>query len=244
MKRLTLATALILFSLAVPLVCTEVAWGTSQCPVIKISCMDSAGCATSVTFTAEVSNAAAGANLSYNWTVSTGKITSGQGTNSITVDVTGLGGTTVEATIRVTGLPGACEGKATCATNLICDPGPERFVEYGNIRFNDEKAQLNNFAAALQNDQTTLGYLLCYGGRIGRANEAHRRCKRAAHYLVGRRSIDARRIITKDGGYKEELNVELWVVPSGMWPPPASPTVDPGEVRIIKSRARGRTRRR
>jgi hypothetical protein len=42
--------------------------------------------------------------------------------------------------------------------------------EYGNIRFNDEKARLDNYAIELQNDPTAQGYLICYGGRrAGRA---------------------------------------------------------------------------
>jgi hypothetical protein len=37
--------------------------------------------------------------------------------------------------------------------------------------------------------------------------------------------------VTVDGGYKEDLTVELWIVPSGANPPTASPTVDPSEVK-------------
>lgn len=243
MKRLTPATALVLFSLAALLVCTEMARGTSQCPVVKISCMDSAGCATSITFTAEVSNAATTANLSYNWTVSAGKITSGQGTSSITVDTTGLAGSSVEAVVQVNGLPETCVGRATCATALICDPGPERLDEYRNISFKDEKARLDKFAAALENEPTAQGYLICYGGRRGRAGESQQRCERAVGYLISRRNRDASRVVTVDGGYKEVLTVELWVVPSGVTSPPASPTVDPREVRFIKGKPKGRGRR-
>jgi len=44
-----------------------------------------------------------------------------------------------------------------------------------------------------------------------------------------------------DGGYREELTVELWVVPSGANPPSASPTVDPSEVKPARApRRRGR----
>ena len=42
--------------------------------------------------------------------------------------------------------------------------GPRKIDEYGNIRFNDEKARLDNFAIELQNDPTAQGYLVCYGG--------------------------------------------------------------------------------
>jgi hypothetical protein len=117
--------------------------------------------------------------------------------------------------------------------------------EYGNIRWSDERARLDNFVVELQNNPAARGYMICYGGRVGRAGEAERRCRRAMTYVVNRqRGIDAARIVTVDGGYREDLTVELWVLPSGATPPTASPTVDPSEVRFIKSRPRGRARRR
>jgi hypothetical protein len=121
---------------------------------------------------------------------------------------------------------------------------PRKIDEYGNIRFNDEKARLDNYAIELQNDPTAQGYLVCYGGRKGRAGEAQKRCDRAKDYLVTTRGIDSSRIVTVDGGYREDLTVELWVVPSGATPPAASPTVDPSEVKATPAprpaRRRGR----
>ena len=83
---------------------------------------------------------------------------------------------------------------------------------------------------------------MCYGGRVGRAGEAQARCDRAKNDLVTRKGIDASRIVTVDGGYRENLTVELWVVPSGAQPPTASPNVDPSEVRTTRP-PRRRTRR-
>lgn len=244
MRRLTTTIALVLFPLAAPLVFTDAARGTQQCPTVRVSCMDTAGCAKSVTFSAEVSGSAADAKLSYNWTVSAGTIKSGQGTSSITVDTTGLAGISVKAAVQVTGLPETCAGRATCATALICEPGPERFDEYGNVSFNVAKARLDNFAAELQNVTTTQGYLVCYGGRRSRLGEAQGRCNRAKNYLVKMRGIDVRRIVTVDGGYRETAAVEMWVIPSGFFPPAASPTVDPREVRFITGKLKGRARHR
>jgi PKD-like domain len=206
--------------------------------------MDMMTCGELSTFTAEVGDAAAGAKLSYNWTVSAGTIKSGQGTSSISVDTTGLGGASLEATVQVAGLPEGCAGKAACATALICDPLDRKIDEYGNIAWSDEKARLDNFAIEMQNEPTARGYLICYGGKVGRAGEAQRRCRRAKNYVSGRRGIEASRIVAADGGYRENLTVELWVLPPGAAPPSASPTVDPREVRFIRGRPKGRARRR
>lgn len=244
MRPLTTATALAFLSLAAPLVFTGAARGARQCPVIKVSCADTVVCGQPLTFNAGVNGASADAKLSYNWVVSAGTIESGQGTPSIKVDTTGFVVMSVEATVEVTGLPESCAGKATCSTAIICEHLDRKLDEYGNIRWSDEKARLDNFVIELRNDPTAQGYLICYGGRVGHRGEAQRRCQRAMNYVSKQRGIEAARIVTADGGYREDLTIELWVLPSGAMPPTASSTVDPREVRFIKSKAKGRTRRR
>jgi hypothetical protein len=108
---------------------------------------------------------------------------------------------------------------------------PRKIDEYGDLAAADERARLDSYAAELSNDPTAKGYLLCYGGRRGGANEAQRRCVRAKDHLVSARGMDPTRIVTVDGGLREEPAVELWVVPPGAAPPDASPTVYPREVR-------------
>ncbi|HZT57057.1 MAG TPA: hypothetical protein VFA21_00380 [Pyrinomonadaceae bacterium] len=193
-----------------------------------------------MTFTTNVSNLDSDAKVTYNWTVSAGTIVSGQGTSSITVDSTGIWDGTIEATIEVNGLPDSCGKKTSCSTTVVGIGDPGRLDEYGNIRWSDERARLDNFAIEMQNDPSARGYIICYGGRVGRAGEALRRCSRAKSYVNRHRGIEAARIVTIDGGYKEELAVELFIVPSGATPPMASPTVDPKEVRIIKRGAKSR----
>jgi hypothetical protein len=122
-------------------------------------------------------------------------------------------------------------------------PAPTRKLdEYGNVSWNDEKARLDNFAIAVLDYPTAQGYLICYGGRVGREGEARRRCQRAKGYVSGYRHVDAARVVTVDGGFREELTVELWVVPLGVTPPQPSPTVDPSEVRFIKGKPKRRAR--
>ena len=115
--------------------------------------------------------------------------------------------------------------------------------EYGDIRFDDEKARLDNVAIELQNDPRARLHLICYGGRVGREAEAVRRCRRAANYVSVHRGFEASRIVTLDGGYREDLTVEVWIIPPGMTPPPPSPTVDPGEVRFVKGKVKRRAGR-
>jgi hypothetical protein len=214
------------------------------CPTVSVSCPDTGTIGQPVTFTANVSGGDPAVTPTFNWTVSAGTISSGQGTSSITVDTTGVaGGTTITATVDVGGYDRSCSTSSSCTVSFRTIPTARKIDEYGNIRFNDEKARLDNFAIELQNDPTAQGYLICYGGRRGRTGEGQRRCDRAKDYLVNTRGISGDRIVTVDGGYKEDLTVELWVVPSGANPPTASPTVDPSEVKATPA-PRPRTRRR
>jgi len=152
--------------------------------------------------------------------VSAGTISSGQGTSSITVDTTGLGGQSVTATVEIGGLDPACSRTASCTATVTAPAPPAtKFDEYGNIRFNDEKARLDNYAIQLQNQPGAQGYIIAYGSCAG---EAQARADRAKDYLVNTRGIDAGRLVTVDGGCMPELKVELWVVPTGATAPTAS----------------------
>jgi len=101
-----------------------------------------------------------------------------------------------------------------------------KFDEYGDIRFNDEKARLDNYAIELQNAPASTGTIVVFGNCAG-AGQA--RGDRAKDYLVNTRGIDAGRLTVIDGGCREDLVVELWVVPSGAAAPTPSnsATVDP-----------------
>ena len=108
---------------------------------------------------------------------------------------------------------------------------PRKFDEFGNVTCEDELARLDNFTNELLNDANAQGYLIVYGGRRGRRNEAKARAARMKFYLVRNRGLDAKRIITLDGGYREELTTELWVMRRGGSAPAPTPSVNPGDVK-------------
>lgn len=114
---------------------------------------------------------------------------------------------------------------------------PRRFDKFGNVTCEDELARLDNFTNELLSDPNAQGYLIVYGGRRGRRNEAKARAARMKFYLVRNRGLDAKRIITLDGGYRGELTTELWVVRRGESAPLPTPSVNPGDVKL-----RGRMR--
>jgi hypothetical protein len=132
---------------------------------------------------------------------------------------------------EVGGYDRSCQTADSCSLSICPPPQPRKVDEYGAISLGDEKARLDNINTELQNDPTAQGYLICYGGRRSRAGEGKRRCYRAMDYLVRTRGIEASRVVTVDGGSREEPTVEFWLVPSGAEPPRATPTARAGRRR-------------
>jgi hypothetical protein len=110
-----------------------------------------------------------------------------------------------------------------------------KFDEYNDITFSEEKKRLDDFALQLNRyEPDTQGYIIFYGGLRARIGEAKTRAQRARNYLVNTHGLKAARIITIEGGYREEFTIELWIRPSGFGVPIATPTVQPRNVKIIK----------
>ena len=213
----------------------------APCPQVSVSCPSDVEQGSPITFTASVTGGDTSVTGTYNWSVSAGTISSGQGTSTITVDTTGIGGQTVTASVDVGGYPPACATTASCSTQVKTPivVTPRKFDEYGNIRFNDEKARLDNFAIQLQNEPGSEGYIIAYGTCAG---EGQARADRAKNYLVNTRGVDAARIFTIDGGCRADLTVELWIRPTGATAPAATMdgNVDPCPECRRAPRRRGR----
>jgi len=142
----------------------------------------------------------------------------------------------------ITYTPAAKDSHLRCPGSSIQQSTEEReyfirkFDEYSNISFKDEKARLDNLAIYLQREPDIKGYIIAYAGRRARSGEARARAERAKNYLVSERGINAERIVIMDGGHREELEVELYLLPYSVSAPTATPTVDPSEVQIIQSK--------
>ena len=113
---------------------------------------------------------------------------------------------------------------------------------YGDIRFEDEKARLDNFAIQIQNQTGAHGFIIVYAGRKSTVNQAQRRANRAKNYMVNVRGIESERLYAVDGGYHEELLIRLIIAPPGAAPPPLDPTLDPSQVQIVSAKRRTRKR--
>jgi hypothetical protein len=192
------------------------------CPTVRISCPDNPVLGQPLDFTGTVSGGSPNIAPIYNWTVSAGTIISGQGTNSIRVDTTGLAGQSVRASLSMGGYPMDCSD--TCVVQFPVPPVEcRKFDEFPDIARNDEKARLDNYAIELQNDPTSTAYVIVYPGQRGRPTDVQKHTARVVDYLINSRGIDGRRIVTLVGPTRPELMVELWTCPQGGRPPTPRP---------------------
>jgi hypothetical protein len=216
----------------------------AQCPTVRVSCPDSVSVREAITFVVNVSGGDPNVTPTFNWTVSAGAISSGQGTSVIIVDTTEvIGNATVTATVDLGGFNRSCSVAASCTTTVMKKAEARKIDEYGKIRPEDENARLDNFVIELQNDPTAQGYLIAYGGRRSKAGEAKKAAARAKTYLVKKRRLNAQRLATVDGGYREESSYELWLAPPGAQPPQPTPNVDPSEVLPAKPAKRAKAKK-
>ncbi|HJU52954.1 MAG TPA: hypothetical protein VJ715_00210 [Pyrinomonadaceae bacterium] len=170
-----------------------------ECPRVEIMCpTEMLEQGTPMTFSAKVSGGNRGAQFTFNWTVSLGTIQSGQGTPLITVDTTGLGGANVKATVEVGGLPQSCAKSESCAAGVELPPivCGMPFDQYSlELEFEDEKARLDNFAIALQDELSASGFILVSAGKLARPDVVKMRAKLAWSWLTNKRGIDPSRLI-------------------------------------------------
>ena len=211
----------------------------SPCPFpVNISAPNQVTDGEIITYTADVTYSG-NAALRYTWKVtpSSARIISGLGTSTLNVDSTGLGGQRITATL--TADDGSSDPACAQTAQAVSMIAPikkvaivaREFDECVNCTFDDQKARLDNLAVELQNDPSTRGYIIAYGGRMSPVGRVEKLMSRARDYIVTRRGIDASRLTIVNGGYREEDSVELWVVPSGATAPQATPTVQAGEIK-------------
>ena len=169
--------------------------------------------------------------VSYKWEVSGGNIVTGQGTRTVLAEPAGARqseAVNIVATVEVGGIDPACSRSSSCS--LKVDPGckaPQKFNEYGDLSFEEEKEQLDNLATYLLGSvPDSVAYILGYGGRNSCLwEEGKLRAERAKNYLVDKYRIDGDRIIAFDGGYRKNLTVELFLSSRTGCGPFPTPTV-------------------
>jgi hypothetical protein len=169
------------------------------------------------------------APLSYIWSVKpdNARVTSGLGTNSITVDTTGLGDQTITAEVEVTNgfYDTQCRQRIP-VTTFVEKPKKEKipFDEVDMVVFkvfDDVKLRLDNYMTALQNRVDGTAYMIFYQGAEKKAPDAKKTSDRVVDYLV-KRGFPTNRINVIQGGSRQQTTIGLFIIyPGGEIPIPA-----------------------
>lgn len=90
------------------------------CPTVSVSCPAVAESKQPIVFEAMVSGGYTDKKVTYTWSLTAGKIMSGQGTTKITVDASNLVGQSTTATVNASGYDPRCSGNvAVCSVDEI-----------------------------------------------------------------------------------------------------------------------------
>ena len=170
-----------------------------------------------MTFTANTSGGSA-QNITYNWTVSSGTITAGQGTQSITVATdASMAGGNVEATVNI-GLDVDCGCDKTESASAPVAPKPDVVLvdEFGKLPNDEIRGRLDTFFAELSNNPNNQGYIINYG-----TDKEIAARERLITNHIAFRNFDRSRITLVKGGTSAdgEPRTKLYRIPPGAGDP-------------------------
>ena len=189
---------------------------TDPCECAMISVTGPAGITQpgeSMTFTASASGGSA-SNLTYNWTVSAGTITSGQGTPSITVATTKeMANSSVTATVDVGGQCAAtCQRNASETAGIADTIKPVLVDEFGKQSNDDIRSRLDTFFTELSNNPGSQGYIINYGTD----KEIAAREKLITNHINFRNQDRSKFTLVRGGAHESGgVHTKLWRVPQG-----------------------------
>jgi hypothetical protein len=117
--------------------------------------------------------------------------------------------------------------RAQTSPNVIPPPQARLIDSLRASASNDMKARLDNFAVELQNDPGASALVIAYVDRKCGTTYLRARSNLIRSYLVNTRRVDASRVSVSEGGRREAVAFELWLVPQGAARPALRPTLPP-----------------
>src|SRR6185436_18602125 len=148
--------------------------------------------------------------LDYEWQVTGATIISGNGTSELVIKADAGKDSEygcIDIKLQVKGLPPTCESVKTCKLRINYKCGQVGHVdeEYGDISWPEEVVHLDKIAQTLsQRGPRQSLYVVTYAGRNACISEAQWRGERVRRYLKEAQHVEADRIISVNGGFREQ----------------------------------------
>jgi len=185
-----------------------------------------------VTFSA-LNSGSAPIPIRYAWNVSAGRVTSGLGSPTITVDSTGLGDKTITATLDVNDdvYDNKCKQTIVVPTHVkpqptppvVTPPQPFRCDEFPAKTHDEAKARFDNCVIQVQNTPDAQLYIVINPGtdKASTSRNSYNQLEKLARdYIVNRLKFDPRRLVIVKGAPTQTSTFVMWIVPPGANPPP------------------------
>lgn len=191
------------------------------CPAISVTGPNSlTPIGDSMTFTANLGYDSY--KFSFEWTVSAGTITKGQGTSTITVATNSdVAGQTITASVKISGLVEGCKNKAI-QSGEVEQQLPRcilpRIDEYGKLSWRDERIRLETVANELVNDNKKMAYFIVNTNEKRYSQMLKIREAKIRKYLFEKHKISKERIRLVYGG-KGNYRTTVWITPIDAVPP-------------------------
>jgi hypothetical protein len=115
------------------------------------------------------------------------------------------------------------------------DGGLREYHPYSSF---SQKAQLiderlSEFALQLANNPNVVGYVITYAGAVSRKGEAQAMGDSARRVITDKNKVARARVIVMDGGFRQDAEFELFLVPRGVPAPEPTPTLATNQVKIV-----------
>ena len=196
----------------------------SPCPRLEMQTQNSQNVRDGqpVMFMANISGGDPNVTPTIVWNISAGSIKDGQGTRRIEVDSSGAGvERQIVAEVWVGGYAPECVSQGTARVKVIGNAN--KIDEFGDLEPEKENERIAAIAAAMPTGDTI--YVIAYAGRTNIRGYASNSLRRIRTQFAAN-GIGQNRVGGLDGGFREEVSYEFWIVPEGAEPPRPTPTVD------------------
>jgi len=149
------------------------------------------------------------ANVGFKWTVSSGKVIEGQGTDKVKIDADWMSGVSVTATVEVLGLPAGCPNTSSETMAVAIDPGPIYVGHSDEPRTYTER--VDELIEKLEKYPNSQGYIF-----IGTpSSDLYKQIEQLIRATASQTGFDQDRLTVKHEITSKQL-VELWVIRPGV----------------------------
>jgi hypothetical protein len=162
----------------------------------------------------------------FSWEVLNGEITKGQGSATVTIEPSKGNAEDLVVKVRAVGFSIFCDESSTSDLVTI-PPKLEAFVlsGFGEVTQGVIRAHLDGFMNELRENPDFEGNIIIYAPRENGKRDSAARMKMIKNQLAFR-NFDTSRVTFTDGGYREEIWTEFWLVKKGAQHPKPRPTLD------------------